>query len=867
MFFNLFRYFSLRYLLMHKLRTVLTFLGVALGISLFLSILLLNDATFRSIDDNIDAMTGKAHLTITSDGMGFEESVLEKVKNHSEIKAAIPVIINYAYLNEKDSDAILFLGIDMLKDSSVREYNTTGAEIIPDPLAFINQADSIVATNTWAARQGLEMDSEIELLTKEGKKIFTIRGLIDEMGPAKAVNGNLIIMDIDGARYNFGRDGLYDRIDILLHDPQKIEDVRRELKQVLGERFKVQDRFEQSESMQQIVQSVKDVSGMLGIISFMVGFLIIVNTVNTAISQRKKDIGSLRAFGASKSHIIILFAGEFIFLSLLSSLFGAWLGYHTALQSTQQMAQGLNASLMANVTNMKVVFTWEHLVAALFLGLLSSVCALVYPLMQALRIHPIEAIKPQSMDFGLSRKPKAMVWAAIVGGSFFLFTLIGGEISHFYPSLQTQEFQSIFLFTGICCIIMMAPYLVLTLISLMELLPLPFLIKFSLGNLLKNPSRTASTSVHLSLGFSLVILVSFINISFKETILNWVDRIMNASHVVNITSWGSISGLQVQPMHESMREKLLALPHVKKSHPNPIMGVRVVTLTLDGKRFIIKAFDDPQDGERYHFIDPIEGSKKQLGDALFNQERPTLLMSETMLAHFKKKVGEEFVIETPTGRVSFLIGGNIREFASPAGVIYLNREVYKKLWQDPLVTLFSLFHEESFNSEEYREIINPHLSEQYNLVANLPRKLYNEVATNLDNNMALSESTKWVALFIGSLGLLNSFLIAILQRFRELGCIRSIGMTRGQLLGMILVESASLGVIGVIVAFLTTLPISYIWVNYTLTYLLGWKVEFTFTGADFLVYFVVGIIVSVLAGLIPAVKASKLKLSEALQYE
>ena len=216
---NLFRYFSLRYLLMNPFRTFLTFLGVALGISLFLSILLLNDATLRSMDENIESMTGKADLTITSDGMGFEDSILEKIKIIPHIKSAIPLIINYAYMENGSSGSngpMIFLGIDLLKDNSVREYNKEGGDIIPDPLAFLNQADSIIATKSWVKRNRLDMESSIDLLPKEGLKSFAIRGIIDDIGPAKAFDGNMAIMDIDGARFNFGRDGLYDRIDLIL---------------------------------------------------------------------------------------------------------------------------------------------------------------------------------------------------------------------------------------------------------------------------------------------------------------------------------------------------------------------------------------------------------------------------------------------------------------------------------------------------------------------------------------------------------------------------------------------------------------------------------------------------------------------------
>lgn len=868
MIFNLFRYFSIRYLIMHPFRTFLTAMGVALGISLFLSIRLLNDATLRSLDQNIESMTGKADLTIASDGMGFEESVLAKVKATGFVKEAIPLILNYAYMDESPEAApMVFLGIDLLKDSSIRDYNEGGGDIVPDPLAFVNQADSVILTKTWAAQNNLVMDDSLELLTKDGVKAFTIRGLIDNVGPAKAFNGMLAIMDIDGARYNFGRDGLYDRIDLILEDDLNISEVKIQIQNLLGSRFRVEDKAEQSESMQQLVKSVQDVTHLLGLIAFLVSFMIIVNTVNTAISQRRKDIGSLRAFGAASHHIVLLFAGEFLFLALLSSVIGCFVAIGFAESSADQMARGLNSTLMTNVNQMNILFELDDLIAALVLGFLSSSVALVYPLYKALQIHPIEAIKPMVVDFTNHKKPKLFVVAALLGLVLIALTISADRLSPSIDWLQTKEIQPLILLSGLSGVVMLGPYLVLTLLSFFHKLPMPFLFNFSMANLLKNPMRTASTSIHLSLGFSLVIIVTAINLSFKSTILGWTYRITSTPHTVHITPWGSISGLQIQPLHDSILDKLkMILPDLNQEISNPLIAIRIVPVTIKSKRFIIKAYDNPHNPERSLYIDPIEGDRRDLSRAMFDPETPSLLMSETMLKYFEKKAGDTIEIETPSGLVAFKIGGNIREFASPNGVIYMDRSLYKKYWKDPLVTLVSVEHDSRMTSLEYMSKVNAILKPEH-LVTNLPQRIRDEVSRNLEDNMAMSDSTKWVALFIGTLGLLNSFLIAILQRFRELGCIRSIGMTKGQLLLMILLESASLGFIGIIVAFALTLPLSYLWVNSTLSYLLGWKVDFFFSLKDFILLFGIGLLVSFVAGVLPAIKASGLKLREALEYE
>jgi len=453
--FNLFRYFSIRYLIMHPFRTFLTAMGVALGISLFLSIRLLNDATLRSLDQNIESMTGKADLTITSDGMGFEEGILEKVKSTGLIKEAIPLILNYAYVDDHpDAAPMVFLGIDLLKDTSIRDYNEGGGEIVPDPLAFVNQADSVILTKSWAAKNNYSMDDSLELLTKDGVKAFTIRGLIDNVGPAKAFNGMLAIMDIDGARYNFGRDGLYDRIDLILHSNTKTKEAKDTLQSLLGSRFRVEDKADQSESMQQLVQSVQDVTHLLGLIAFLVSFMIIINTVNTAISQRRKDIGSLRAFGAAAHHIVLLFAGEFLFLSLISSLIGCFVGFGFAESSAEQMARGLNSTLMTNVKNMHITFGLSDLIAALFLGFLSSSVALVFPLYKALQIHPIEAIKPMVVDFTNHKKPKLFVFAALFGTVLIVLTILADFFSGDFAWLQSKEIQPLILLVGLSGVVM-----------------------------------------------------------------------------------------------------------------------------------------------------------------------------------------------------------------------------------------------------------------------------------------------------------------------------------------------------------------------------------------------------------------------------
>lgn len=362
-------------------------------------------------------------------------------------------------------------------------------------------------------------------------------------------------------------------------------------------------------------------------------------------------------------------------------------------------------------------------------------------------------------------------------------------------------------------------------------------------------------------------MISAINISFKKTIINWSREITSSGSVINITSWGSVAGFQIQALHESLKEKLEKLPNLNPAISTPVTAVRVIPINILGERYMIKAYDNPGTSEYYKFIVPITGDRDEMAKKLYNEDEQNILVSEQFLKRFNKQVGDVFEMETPSGLAQFTMAGLIREFGSPNGVIYFHRKLYKKYWKDDLVSLFSIHHSPEISSADYLAKVGPDLNQKEHLQAEFPSKIAEDVEKNIENNMAMSDSTKWIALIIGTMGLLNSFLIALLQRFRELGCIRSIGMTKAQMIGMVLSECVTLGFTGVLMSFLLTLPVAYCWVNYTLTFLLGWKVDYYFEGSDYALFMGIGLFVSLVAGIFPAMRAARLKLREALEYE
>src|SRR5262245_3670597 len=176
----LLRLLSWPYLRKHLLRWALTLAGIALGVAVFLAMHTANRSIFRAFDRTVDQIAGATQLQVTAGEFGFDESVLETVQSVPEVGIAVPVIESAVEASAAGQGSILILGIDITGDRSLRNYELQDADaaIIDDPLVFLAQPDSLMVTSEFAARNGLGLKGTISLLTVDGEKQFTVRGIM-----------------------------------------------------------------------------------------------------------------------------------------------------------------------------------------------------------------------------------------------------------------------------------------------------------------------------------------------------------------------------------------------------------------------------------------------------------------------------------------------------------------------------------------------------------------------------------------------------------------------------------------------------------------------------------------------------------------
>src|SRR5215469_8531627 len=221
----LLRLISWQYVRKHRLRSLLTTIGIVLGVAIFVGMHAAGASVLSALSATIDRIAGKTQLQVTSGEAGFPEDVLDRVQAVREVAVAEPVIEAVVRSGIEREGNLLILGVDLTGDRDLREYDLEAGDevVIDDPLVFLAQPDSLIVTRDFAQRNGLAVGSKIAMQTMEGGRTFTIRGIMRPGGLSAAFGGNLAIMDIYAAQKFLGRGRRFDRIDVRLKESYSVQ--------------------------------------------------------------------------------------------------------------------------------------------------------------------------------------------------------------------------------------------------------------------------------------------------------------------------------------------------------------------------------------------------------------------------------------------------------------------------------------------------------------------------------------------------------------------------------------------------------------------------------------------------------------------
>jgi putative ABC transport system permease protein len=554
--------FSLPYFRRQKIRTLLTLGGICLSVALFTSVQIVNQNIFQSFRTVIENIAGKTVLQVVGSETGFQEGVLEIVESVSGVQEAAPVIEQIGALPKYRESDMYVLGVDILRDGHFREYQVADPVGTPttergmgDPLMLLVRPHSILLAKQFADRHGLKLRDELELATPMGIQKFRIEGLLLPQGPAQTFGGNFAVMDVYSSQIVFGKAGKLDRIDIVAKDGIRLDQLQSEIAHKLPSGLTVEKPERRSLQVEKLLASFQVGLSLVSFIALFVSGFIVYNTVSFSCVQRYRDIGILQAIGATKQQIKQLFTAEAIILSLTGSGTGILLGLLLAKQALILVSDSVS-SIYAKVDIGQISLPLNLALEGFFWGIVFTLSSAFFSFRRIAHL-PVNAVIRQELSGEESGRPG---WLGNAGVACLLIAI--GILSLPVQASPYPGYLSSFL-------ILLGFSILTPLLSVWITKRNQTFLQNAFGmegrlasdNLIREPIRTAVAMAALMIGISQVINISSLVLSYKRSILDWMDETVNASLFVQGAS--NISARLDTPLDASLGDALQALPEVE----------------------------------------------------------------------------------------------------------------------------------------------------------------------------------------------------------------------------------------------------------------------------------------------------------------
>jgi putative ABC transport system permease protein len=840
------------YLKKHRLRSLLTVVGIVLGVAVFVAMHTANQAVFFAFERTVDRIAGAAQLQVSTGEAGFPENILERVQAVPEVQIAVPVIEAAAATRLAGQGNILILGVDMTGDRGLRDYDLESGDeaVIDDPLVFLAQPDSIIITKEFADRNRLSQGSKLSLSTMVGDKAFTVRGIMRSGGLTSAFGGNLAVMDIYAAQQVFGRGRRFDRVDLKLKEGIPIGQGRAAIQQALGVGFDVEPPSARGQQLESTLAVYAITMNVSSVFALFIGMFIIYNSFSIAVTQRRSEIGVLRALGAPRRQIRNLFLVESAVSGLVGSLAGIGLGIVMARALVGSIANMLEGIYGVAEKAEEVSADPRLLGTAVAVGILTSMVAAWLPARSASRVDPVHALqkgKYQVLTAGENRARRIAASILIVAALVCLW--VG---------------RSIWFYAGYVLTILAALLLVPTM-SLWFARALRPVLKWirpvegslAADSLIQSPRRTSGAVAALMLSLAQVIGLGGVGRESYNSIVGWLDTALNPD--LFISGSQNLSDRTFR-FPKSLGDDIAKVPGVAE-----VQSVRSFRLPVHGTPTLLVVINMGSFENRGHRARVAEDPRGMYGLAESGQG---VIVSDNFARLQHLGIGDQVALATPAGRLSLPIVGIIADWSDQQGSIFLDRALYERQWDDDTANVFRVYVARLTDPLVVRQRILENIGPSQPRMLVLTNKEVRDWVLKLTGQwLQLTYSQVFIAVIVAILGIVNTLTVSIIDRKRELGVLRAVGGLRRQIRQTVWMEAVAIGLVGLALGLLFGAANLYFLLQITSRDLSGMSLPYRFPVSIALMLLPTILAAALFSALWPAESAVRSSLVEALEYE
>lgn len=836
---------SLRHLSGNRVRTLLTLLGVVVGVTIFVAGVSLSSSTNESVAVSIDTLTGRADLEVRGPAQGFSRRWLTRMRADPNVVVAAPLVNAQGILQGVDREALLIFGIDPVADPYIRSYTLEAGRFLR------KKSGEVLLSAAYMHEHGYRFGQVLTFVGAEGPQSFTVVGALAGEGPARLKNGAVAVMTLDDAARLRGSEML-DSIALKLVDGQSQDAMIDLLSARLPNILTVDTPQSRGAQVELLLAMISTNMVMSSLTVIGLGSTLVFNTMAVTVTRRRMEIGILRALGVSRERIRNLFLIESACIGVLGTIPGLLIGL--ALTASLSVAAIIPPPDGVPMSRIVMVTPPWVLVAATISGIGIPMLAGYLPSRAAARIEPVEALSPMRAETGamqLNRRT-TLLGAVLLFGSLAM--------------LPVLDPKNIAMITLLAWTPLMAAGMLLTpvLIGLGGLL-LPIMQRrFGLEGMLaaehltRRPRRVSATAVVLMVSLAMGVYITGFTRGFMGFVDDWNANENAWDLTVSAVGDGGSTFAVGSGLPESLPNRVETRAAIQT-----IAGERRTSVTLQGIAYNLRAIELAEFTRYARFVWG-RGDEQQAYARVQDRRRPAMLVSNFVAFVSGVEVGDTVMIETPRGLVAFEIAGVIIDSSSLGqGVLVMDRRVYADLWRDPQVDRLLIKLKPGGDVHAERREIERRYSTTP-LAISSAADLSAALRANLEPPMATMHIFIYLIMVTAVLGIANAMVISVLERRREIATLRAIGLRRERVVRSILLEVALL----VTIASAIAVPLG-IYMNYAIVSafhdFVGLRLRLDPPGM--ILTLILSFLTALLAAFLPALQAGRVNVLEALRDE
>jgi putative ABC transport system permease protein len=775
-----------------KLRAVLTGIAIALGVALMAGTYILTDTINASFGTIFTTANRGNDVVVTPHQVFGREQRAQDVTQTPITDATLARVRGVRGVAEAAGS--IFSTAALLDDSG-RHFTTHAPSFVSSIVPKRFESFSVVRgrfprspaelsiDESTASAHHLAVGGTMQVAGRAAGRRYTIVGVVKFAGSASFGGAGVAVMTLPEAQRVAGEPGRYDQIVVAATPGVSPAQLRTRISAALPANVDVRT------GAQQAAKQTSDIKANLGFlrtfllifayVALFVGAFIIFNTFSITVAQRTREFGLLRALGATRAQLMGSVLGE----SVLLGLGGAALGLAGGLG----LAPALNAlfkSFGADLPHRGTVLEARTVIVSLAVGTVVTVVAAVAPAIRSTRVPPVAALRE-----GVALPPgrlaryslPARLGVLAVGIVVLVASLVGGG------GAAAIGLGALVVFVGVA---LLSPRFVP---PLARAVATPFVRRGVTGrlareNAIRQPGRTAVTSAALMIGVALVAFVSVLAAGFKASIDNAVDRSFAGDLIVENSQAQSDQGIPPQ-----IASAVRHVPGVGTATPVAFTVARIGGISGNAT---VTAVDPATFGQVYR-IDWKHGSNATLATL----GTTGVIVTRGYADSHNLKVGRRLSTLTPSGRiVDLTVAGIASDNARLLGDLTITTELAARAFAQRDIAFALVTYRAGADGGRVKPVVDALLRQSFPQArARTAAQFKKDQASQVNTLLALIYVLLALAVIVSLFGIVNTLVLSIYERVRELGMMRAIGTSRRQVRAMIRYESIITALIGAVI--------------------------------------------------------------------